>query len=184
MNALVIAALAAFTQVPLPPHLFLELRGGLSVGEVSAAQSGAHWHPGAAWSVDAGYDVHPNVAVYAGYGRSAFGCTTGLCQDDHVRFTSAGLRAGVRLRRERVWTRVGVVRSSLSSRREPDARDQPDIRYDGPAHTGVELGVGVFFDTGKFLFTPGVRYTLHDAAEGRVGVLAAEVGVQIGGRRR
>lgn len=178
MNVLAIAALAAAVQIPVPAALMMELRGGVSVGEVTAAHSGRGWQPGVAWSGDVGWYVHPAVAVFVGYGSSSFGCNRGLCTEESVTFTSRGPRAGVRYDQGPFWVRGAYTWNELSVERL-DTNGENPLAWEDSGRGGAELAAGVMIDRARFSVTPGVRYTVHGAAEGSVGVLAAELGVRI-----
>jgi hypothetical protein len=160
----------------------LELRGGAAIGQVRAAAGPAERIPGPAWRVGGSYALARFLDASIGFGSSGFGCRTGFCQDNNVRFTGTGLDAGLRVHGGAAWARAGLVRHTLHSR--ADAQAGPITARSAPA-VGWEAGAGVQLGLGRGVqLAPGVRYATYRAAfDGgpaeAVGYLTGDVGVRV-----
>ena len=174
--------LAGRAQSPFDASRFaLELRAGAAIGQVTASAGGAEWRPGPAWSAGASVAVYRFAEVTLGYGRSGFGCETGFCESNAVRFTAAGLDAGVRVQHGVGWARVGAVRHSLRSRWTDAGQARSGS---SKAAFGWEAGGGVAFALSpSFQLTPGLRYArvpaaFDDGPADSAGYLTGDLGVR------
>jgi opacity protein-like surface antigen len=178
-----LAAMPADSGRTTADRIRLEAGLGAAVGEARMAASGAQFHPGLAWRVGAALALLPRLELYAGYGRSGFGCADGFCAGNHVRFAAGGFDAGARLTAGRFHAGLGVVHHALRS--EWVNAEGPGSRR-SPASTGWEVGAGVEIDVApRIALVPALRYSTFEAAAagsesaGRVGVLGAAVGIRI-----
>jgi hypothetical protein len=151
-------------QAPPGRHtLSFELRGGVGTGEHHASASAGERSAGASWRAQLAYAPLPFAAIYAAYGRSAFGCHGGFCAQAPVRFTGAGFDAGVLLGWRALWLQTGVLRHVLDAAWQTGADAGTRERAHSDPGFVVAGGVEIPVVAGVSL-TPGVRYMRHPAA--------------------
>lgn len=180
---LALLLLAALPAGPAAAQLSVELRGGAGAGSYEATSAGFQTLPRAAFGVSAAYAPVPSLAVYAGYGRTAFGCEEGFCRDADPTFTTSGVSAGLRVQLPvGAWARAGVARHRLDVSSTPGGQPHSGS---SEAALGVETGAGWAVSLGRRVsLTPGVGYLRYDAvlADGSsdgVAVVTADVGVRV-----
>ena len=162
-------------------RLFLEVRGGVAVGGVTASGAGFENEPGPAFFAGASYDLTQSVSVHAGYARAVFGCAHGFCTSNETSFTSSGVELGARLVWNRIWAQGAVLRRATS------AEWGSGRRGDAESSFGWELGAGFGLPLGsRFRMTPGVRYGAYRARfeggeqDDAVGYFAIDLGLGAG----
>lgn len=170
------AVLAAPARAQLD-RLSVEVRGGAAAGNYAGAASDFELRPQPSFGAAVAFAATDRVSVYAGYGRSSFGCGTGFCDDRDVTFTSQGVEAGVRLGLPLPagpWVSAGLVRHALDAESGgASSRDASGV--------GVSAGGGLEVRLGRRLsVTPGVRYVRYGAADtDGVALLVGDVGLRI-----
>lgn len=179
----ILAAAAAFATPPADTTRFtVEVRGGAAIGHVAASHGNPDRVPGPAFRIAAAMAVTRFADLTAGYGSSGFGCRTGFCEGNTVRFTGAGFDAGARVHAGHVWAHAGVVRHVLRSRWRAQGGTG---RAATEAALGWHAGAGVAVPVAdRVQLTPGVRYIAYRAAHtggpaDAVGYLTGDVGVRV-----
>jgi hypothetical protein len=161
--------------------IFLEVRGGAVAGEWHGASSAGERSAGPAMRVQAAVAPLPFAALYAGYGRSAFGCRGGFCEQTPVDFTSTGFDTGLILRLGGLWVQGGVALPRLDAEWGTAGGS---VQQRAKSEAGLLAAVGLEIPLARGLFiTPGARYTRHGAAFGSGGVhdvvqLVGDVGLR------
>lgn len=153
----------------------VELGAGGAIGNYTETDAGLDIVPGPAFSATVDVRLTGLWSAYAGINRTGFGCTEALCAGREVSLVSQGARAGVRVTRDVLWARGGLVVQSL--RITTDA-----VTETSDPGLGVELGAGAAIPVGRgFRIRPGLTYMRHAAptadADGHTALLVLEVGV-------
>ena len=109
MKRFLILVLMLFSPAIVDAQLHIEVRGGSTIGSLSASRAGLELIPKASFDVIARYDLSDTFTTYGGFSRWAFGCEDQFCSGfkPTVAGTHAMLGGGVGWRE--LWARAGVM---------------------------------------------------------------------------
>ncbi len=155
-----------------------ELRGGLTVGSISNSAAALEIAPSMSFDIVVRRQIHPRIAAFGGYFRTAFGCEEGYCKEKEITITGNHGALGVEWGRGGPWVRLGLL---FGSTRAGSEGESPDLGV------GVHGAAGLSVGTGRFRFLPGVSYrwlsanTPSNSAHAVALALDLGVGIQVGG---
>ena len=127
----------------------VEARSGLTVGSHTSTAAGLEWAPALSHEVRIARRLRPQVAVSAGYVRTAFGCREGFCRGREPTVTGQHLTLGAELSQGWLWVRVGVLYGTARVGTEGEAP------HAGP---GLEAGAGLRLRFGRLRVGPGLSW--------------------------
>lgn len=132
-----------------------EIRAGITIGSHSRSGAALDVVPKVSVDVVLKREVAPELSVFGGYFRTAFGCEEGFCTDADLTVVGNHGALGTEWAptpswlRGQPWLRAGLL---FGSTEVGTAGDDPEF---GP---GVLVGSGATVFFGRLLFMPGVSY--------------------------
>jgi hypothetical protein len=157
----------------------LEAQLGGAVGAYEPAQSGVSISPSLSVRLNGSYAFADAWAVYAGFERSAFGCSGGFCSGGDVSFAATGGAFGVRYGAtggDGFFSRLGVVYQQLSTS-ATNFSETSNAGIGGEIETGYAIAVSP-----RVSIVPSLRYTRFavdsDGSTNAVVVIATTVGAR------
>ena len=130
-------------------QISVEARGGLAVGSHTSTAASLEWAPALSYEIRIARRLRPQVAVSAGYVRTAFGCSEGFCRGREPTVTGNHAALGAELSRGWLWGRVGVL---YGTTRVGTEGETPRA---GP---GLEAGAGLRIRLGRARIGPGLSW--------------------------
>jgi len=127
----------------------VEARSGLAVGSHTATAASLEWAPALSYEIRIARRLRPQIAVSAGYVRTAFGCKEGFCRGREPTVTGNHAAVGAVLSRGWLWGRVGVL---YGTTRVGTEGETPRA---GP---GLEAGAGLRVRLGRARIGPGLSW--------------------------
>ena len=150
---------------------FVEVRSGLTVGNHTSTAAGLEWVPALSHEVRIARRLRPQVVVYAGYVRTAFGCREGFCRGREPTVTGQHAAIGAELSQGWLWGRVGVLYGTTRVGTEGEAPQA------GP---GLEAGAGLRLRFGRLRVGPGLSWRRMSADTPSSADHAVSLGFDLG----
>ncbi|WP_419858563.1 hypothetical protein [Candidatus Palauibacter irciniicola] len=127
----------------------VEARSGLAVGNHTSTAAGLEWAPALSYEIRIARRLRPQVAVSAGYVRTAFGCREGFCRGREPTVTGHHAALGAELSHGSLWGRVGILYGTTRIGTEGETPQA------GP---GLEAGAGLRLRLGPARIGPGLSW--------------------------
>ena len=147
-----VIVMLGYLNAPAEAQVYVELRGGTSVGSHTATAAAMELEPGLSFAGLLLFQTSDVVGLYAGFVRTEFGCINGFCTNRDITITGNDIRLGLSLSRGRPWVQFGILYGGTGT-----ASD------DLSGGLGFETGLGLAFSLGRLRFSPGLAYRRHDA---------------------
>lgn len=125
----------------------LEVRSGLAVGNHTSTAAGFEWVPELSYEIRIARQLRRQVAIDAGYVRTAFGCREGFCRGREPTVSGHHGAVGAELSWRSLRGRVGLL---YGTTRVGTEGETPRA---GP---GIEAGAGLRVRFGRLQIGPGV----------------------------
>ena len=149
----VILALCAAAGMPAAgraaAQTFVEARSGLTVGNHTSTAAGLEWAPALSYEMRIARRLRPQIAVAAGYVRTAFGCREGFCRGREPTVTGHHAALGAELSHGWLWGRLGLLYGTMRVGTEGETPRA------GP---GLEAGAGLRLSVGRLRIGPGLSW--------------------------
>ncbi len=154
-----------------------ELRAGPTVGNHSSTLAGLDIKPQLSWEARVANQISPLISVWAGYGRTSFGCEEGFCfgLDEPVTINGSHLAGGAEVAWSFLWGNAGLLYGSA----EVDAGTQMST-VETESGIGFQGGFGVRFGLGPLELKPGVVFRRLPSNTASASYHATVVGFDIG----
>lgn len=139
---------AAEAQTPVGSIQF-EARGGLTVGSHTGSAAALDIAPAVSFDLVVRRQMWRQVALFAGYYRTAFGCEEGYCTDQDITVTGNHGALGAEWGSGGMWLRLGALVGTTAAGTDGD---EPEMGV------GVLGAAGLTVGSGRLRFLPGVSY--------------------------
>ncbi|WP_420635141.1 hypothetical protein [Candidatus Palauibacter sp.] len=141
------------------------------VGNHTSTAAGLDWVPELSYEIRVARQLRPEVALTAGFVRTAFGCEEGFCRGSEPTVTGNHATLGAEWSWAWLWGRAGAL---YGTTRVGTAGEAPEAGF------GLEAGAGIRIRFGRLRVRPGVSWRRLSADTPSRADHAVAVGVDLG----